>query len=337
MANTEDGTNVSIPIIFLKTPSVGHKDPYTTYFDCNPLSPSSSYEPFYVPVLEHTSNLTPIVTMLSCYHRSKGYQQNACESFPYAGLIFTSQRAVETFASALDSLLPNNMFDHDKTPLELLQHLAIPLYAVGPATARSLEGIRDKHMPCCRVRGGEEAGTGELLAALILRDYNTLCNGPGSACIRCEDGEKKRLLFLTGAKHRDVVPVTLRSAPDEQSIDVETMVVYATSESLSFASDIRNSLEATATAPVRWIVIFSPTSGESLLRALGWLKGDTKDGWRIQRLVDRRTYIASIGPTTRDYMKSTFGFDVDVCAEKPSPEGVRQGVEEFMRTEGLTP
>ncbi|KAL8813678.1 MAG: hypothetical protein Q9223_000299 [Gallowayella weberi] len=331
MAKIEDGTSSSIPIIFLKNPSVGHIDPYTTCFDCNSQSPSSSYEPLYVPVLEHTSNLKPILTMLDRNDRSTGYERKANDAFPYAGLIFTSQRAVEAFASALNSLLPDDFFGLERTPLIRLQHLAVPLYAVGPATARSLEGIAKKHMPCCRVRGGEDAGTGELLAALILSEHNTLYNGPESKYARFEDGHKKPLLFLTGEKHRDVIPVTLRSAPNEQSIDVEWMIVYATSESPSFASDIRNVLETTATAPIRWIVIFSPAGGESLLRALGWLQGDSNDESKIQRPVDRRTYIASIGPTTRDYMKNTFGFDVEVCAGKPSPEGVRQGVEEFMR------
>jgi len=44
-----------------------------------------------------------------------------------------------------------------------------------------------------------------------------------------------------------------------------------------------------------------------------------------------RTYIATIGPTTRDFLREKFGFEPDVCAAKPSPEGVEEGIREFMR------
>ena len=42
------------------------------------------------------------------------------------------------------------------------------------------------------------------------------------------------------------------------------------------------------------------------------------------------TYIATIGPTTRDYLQRTFGYEPDVCAETPSPEGVWKGITRFM-------
>ncbi|KAL8732201.1 MAG: hypothetical protein Q9166_002948 [cf. Caloplaca sp. 2 TL-2023] len=317
----------TIPIILLKNPSSGYTDPYTTHF-ASDSSLSSSYEPIYITVLEHASHVVPILDILSHYSQSKHQSHGSTEHFPYGGLIFTSQRAVEAFASALDSCCPVD-----------LRHLAIPLYAVGPATARSLHDIREKHMPHCWTHGGEDAGTGELLAELILKDYNALCKPFTGFQRRSEPDEKKPLLFLTGAKHRDIVPDTLQCAPGDQRIAVETMVVYATSESPSFPSDIAAVLKTTATAPVRWIVIFSPTGGESLLRALGWIPDDSQTVCNLEdlRLEGRRTFIASIGPTTRDYMKDTFDFHVDVCAEKPSPEGVRKGIEEFMRTSGLMP
>ena len=45
--------------------------------------------------------------------------------------------------------------------------------------------------------------------------------------------------------------------------------------------------------------------------------------------------IVTIGPTTRDYLAERFGFEVDVCAAKPSPEGVGDGVDGFLREKGL--
>lgn len=325
MASLENDSKESIPIILLKNPSAGHTDPYTSQFvSYPPMSPSSAYEPLYVHVLEHTSNTAPIINLLSRYSQSKRPDQVATAHFSFGGLIFTSQRAVEAFASALDSIRRNDAHELSATPLAYLRQLAIPLYAVGPATARSLEEIKKKYMPCCCIRGGEQAGTGELLAKLILSGYNGLCHGATAE-------QKRPLLFLTGAKHRDIVPTTLMSAPGDQRIEVQALVVYATSESPSFASDITNTLNATSTARFRWIVIFSPTGGESLLRALGWLS-DSNSKNNLRR-ANPGTFIATIGPTTRDYMRTTFDFSVDVCAETPSPEGVRNGIEDFMRTQ----
>ncbi|KAI4274545.1 MAG: hypothetical protein L6R38_006072 [Xanthoria sp. 2 TBL-2021] len=325
MAIRENDSKEFIPIIFFKNPSAGHTDPYTSHFVSGPpSSPNSAYEPLYVPVLEHTSNTGPILDMLSQLSQSKIPDQAATAHFSYGGLIFTSQRAVEAFASALDSIRPDDVDELSETPLVYLRQLTIPLYAVGPATARSLEEIQKKYVPCCWIRGGEQAGTGELLSKLILQDYNGLWN-PETA------RQKKPLLFLTGAKHRDIVPATLMSAPDDQRIEVQTLVVYATSESPAFASDITNTLNATSNASIRWLIIFSPTGGESLLRALGWLS-DSNSKSNLRR-ANPGTFIATIGPTTRDYMRTTFDFSVDVCAETPSPEGVRNGIEDFMRTQ----
>ena len=41
-------------------------------------------------------------------------------------------------------------------------------------------------------------------------------------------------------------------------------------------------------------------------------------------------HIATIGPTTRDFLISEFGFTPDVCAEKPSPEGIAAGLQGFL-------
>jgi uroporphyrinogen-III synthase len=43
-------------------------------------------------------------------------------------------------------------------------------------------------------------------------------------------------------------------------------------------------------------------------------------------LLPTRTLIMSIGPTTKAFFKEKFLFEVDVCAAKPSPEGVLEGV-----------
>jgi uroporphyrinogen-III synthase len=44
-----------------------------------------------------------------------------------------------------------------------------------------------------------------------------------------------------------------------------------------------------------------------------------------------RYVIATIGPTTRDHLINTFGFEPDVCAMKPSAEGVGDGIVAFLK------
>ncbi|KAL8675371.1 MAG: hypothetical protein Q9168_000202 [Polycauliona sp. 1 TL-2023] len=330
MATVESNLDEPISVILLKNPSAGHTDPYTSHFvSRSTSSPSSCFEPVYVPVLEHTYDAGPILQMLSQFCLCTHGERQTTENFPYGGFIFTSQRAVEAFTLAFDSFGPELDPNLTKERLDQLRRLAIPLYAVGPATSRSLEDVRQSHLPCCWVADGEQTGTGELLAKKILEEYNDFYN------MKTTTERKKPLLFLAGKKHRDIVPDTLMSAPGDQRIQVETFILYTTSESTSFASNITNTLNATSTARIRWIVIFSPTGGESLLRALEWLE-DSKIV-NNDRRAKTGTFIATIGPTTRDYMNKLFECSVDVCAETPSPDGVRKGIEEFMRTQSQHP
>jgi len=67
-----------------------------------------------------------------------------------------------------------------------------------------------------------------------------------------------------------------------------------------------------------------------MLRALGMLDEETgkvPDGMSPMK----GTHIATIGPTTRDYLRTEFGYEPDVCAEKPSPEGIEEGIKMFMQ------
>jgi uroporphyrinogen-III synthase len=90
---------------------------------------------------------------------------------------------------------------------------------------------------------------------------------------------------------------------------------------------------------VIWVVVFSPTGCDAMLQVLGLLSTSTEfSAGGARALVDgsasgteRRVFIATIGPTTRDHLVKNYGFQPDVCAEKPSPEGVGAGIEAFMR------
>ncbi|KAE8355368.1 tetrapyrrole biosynthesis, uroporphyrinogen III synthase [Aspergillus coremiiformis] len=276
----------STPILLLKTKS-SPADSYEEYFSAH------NYTPTFIPVLEHhfhTQNLSTVKQLFQSGSLTPGPGRK------YGGLIFTSQRAVEGFAT-------------------ILRDIDV-LYTVGPATSRSLVSIRDEHLPHATVLG-EETGSGENLAHFILSHYNGLYE---------TEGGKPPLLFLVGEQRRDVIPKTLMAgslAPGRR-IGVEELVVYETGVmegfEESFAAAVRAGEGFLAGGLERavWVVVFSPTGCDAMLRVLKGLA----DG-------ERRVFIATIGPTTRDHLRK-YGFEADVCAEKPSQEGVGMGIERFM-------
>ena len=145
---------------------------------------------------------------------------------------------------------------------------------------------------------------------------------------------KPPLLFLVGEQRREVIPKTLMdpSLPRDRRIEVTEMVVYGTGVMESFAEDFREVLRRTADRPLRWVVVFSPTGCDSMLRGLDILDAETGRAKEVHRIAsDRTTRIATIGPTTRSHLEKSFGCEPDVCAGKPSPEGVLEGIESFRR------
>lgn len=209
-----------------------------------------------------------------------------------------------------------------------------------------MKAVCARYLPACEGNViGEEAGTGETLGQIILNHYNEYWDAHvrshwnGDRDAQGEMSPKKKpLLFLTGEKHRDIIPLTLQSptlAPS-QRIAVVEMVVYSTAAMQGFEAALGSVLRETDDAAQRWIVVFSATGGEVMLRALGWLDEETgrvREGWGED--ARRRTFVASIGPTTKDYMWREYGLEVDICAEKPSAEGVWEGIERFVRERGF--
>lgn len=262
-------------------------------------------------------------------------------------------------------------------------------------------------MPGCWVEG-EEAGTGEALAGIILRSLRARVRGPS---LRCHDRERRmgaeerdstigqtemrkkgdgdgdrdededqdgegngdkdenenvsnppKVIFLTGETRRDIIPRVLR----EGGVSIEEIVIYETRVDDKFEAQLQSALRDTEalvqTSGVRWIVVFSGQGAREMLRGLGWLDGSgrVKEGWldedgsmkgeeeetrrkggkddsrsrsnsRSSRRRRRNTFVASIGPTTAEYLKNEFGLQVDVCAQKPTGEALREGIDRFMR------
>jgi len=298
------------PVLLLKTRSSPH-DGYEEYFNATANGP---FRPIFVPVLEHklkedTLHLLHSTVTVGGFSTNYGWRPQ------YGGIIFTSQRAVEAFGMIVQSVRTRTNEIDKLLPPEL------PLYVVGPATARGLRALDLK----CNILG-EECGNGEALAEFILQHYNDL------------PAQKQMLgglplLFLVGEKRRDIIPTTLQSPElsPQQRIGVHEVVVYETGEMPNFKSDFtyRWYQNARTGSTSQWIVVFSPTGCQAVLSSLGMLDeltGKVKQG----ALLPRNTHIATIGPTTRDYLIQEFGYEPDVCAPTPSPEGVGIAIRSFQ-------
>ncbi|KAK1527461.1 uroporphyrinogen-III synthase [Colletotrichum costaricense] len=323
---------VKVPVLLLKTKST----PGDSYEDLlSGETDGCAFEPTFVPVLHHTFQKQGMATVR---HVLQQREINAGNDASYGGLIFTSQRAVEAFASLVDEKKgPSDSHPHQELKLKPLDrnkaeltgltgteeewpHLQnIPVYSVGPATTRALQSV-SQHAPLQIF--GEHTGNGDALAKYILDHYGRWYQ---------DRQTKPPLLFLVGEQRRDIIPKTLMNTalPSEKRIQVDEVVVYGTGVMESFPQDFEKHLKDTEGLPMRWVVVFSPTGCEGMLRGLGMLDESTgkvkKDG-----LEGRKTFIATIGPTTRDYLRRTFDLDPDVCAEEPSPTGVQRGILDFM-------
>ena len=161
--------------------------------------------------------------------------------------------------------------------------------------------------------------------------------------------------------------------PPGEKIQVDEVGVYVTATRESFQDDFtgqinlaRRQSEQRRYIPVTVVVVFSPQGCEAMLRSLQFLDEEgkltdlAKDRWEtkqpgedgisassadidpdmqqhsLQRPRRKHSYIiATIGPTTRDHLKNTFGFDADICAATPNPPGVGCGIVAFLKEKSL--
>lgn len=311
--------NSSTPILLLKTKSSPH-DGYEEYFS-NP--ENGQYQSSFVPVLEHhfqEESLQRIKTWLDRSSLQDQQRRDSTETFPYGGIIFTSQRAVEAFSKVIGDIRSS-----DQALIEELNG-DFPLYVVGPATAR---GLRALELPCPVI--GEECGNGEVLATFILQDYNKRMS--------TRRHDKLPLLFLVGEQRRDIIPKTLQSdkLASAERIKVDEVVIYETGEMQSFRENFSAiySTNASRGFAEQWVVVFSPTGCKAMLEILKLL--DPVTGKAIGNTPELSgTHIATIGPTTRDYLVREFGFEPDVCAQKPSPQGVGDAIRVYTQQRART-
>lgn len=313
-----------IPVYLLKTKS----SPSDAYEDHLSKLDNGRYKLIFVPVLEHMLRDDALRTLRRSAERfafaggSEATPRQKETNNPakrYGGIVFTSQRAVDAFATVVAKLDPGK--------LEALFDKEMPIYVVGPATAN---GVKALGLPCSVI--GEQTGNGEALANFILQWHRTL-----SPDVTHLNGRKLPLLLLVGEQRRDIIPSTLQSEdlPAQDRIPVTEVVVYETGEMATFEEDFTDLLREAKVAKVKeqWVVVFSPQGCEAMLSALGWLdekSGSFNAGLREVVSGPLKTNIATIGPTTRDFLLQEFGFEPDVCSATPTPEGVGKGIEQFQ-------
>lgn len=165
---------------------------------------------------------------------------------------------------------------------------------------------------------------------------------------------KKPLLFLVGEVRRDVIPRVLMGGEGEEvgeeRIEVEEVEVYRTEVRGGFEGELRETCEGLdaeggngdgSGGDLRVVVVFSPQGSDVMLKHIGYLSetGEVmeraKNRWYQDNAAnsehDTKWVIVTIGPTTRDYLKDKLGIEPDACASKPSPEGLKTAIEEFLR------
>lgn len=230
----------------------------------------------------------------------------------------------------------------------------------------------NKVSPLARLRPvvlGEHTGNGGSLAEYILSHYNQLharrqytfyeaprlpftpILGPSQGERLDKDDnriQKKALLFLVGEQRRDIIPKTLMDAEGkldpQKRIQVDEVEVYRTVTMDSFQDEFQRRIDSIARQGSRFVVVvvFSPQGCESMLRSLGYidysnaLTERARNRWTPEISEDLlKPIIVTIGPTTRDHLKNNYGFDADICATKPSPQGLGDGLDEFLRRKSL--
>lgn len=157
-------------------------------------------------------------------------------------------------------------------------------YTVGPATEKILQENGFRD-----VRGGSHAGNGSKLAEIIMEDTKD---------------STQQIVFFTGVIRKDVIPVKLKA----HGYNVKEEVIYKTEPRRGILNDFQKCCEK----KIDWIVFFSPQGTEDIVRDLK------------HSLFSLQTKIASIGPTTEEYLREN-GLAPAVVAKKPTASSLFAG------------
>ncbi|KAG5456963.1 MAG: tetrapyrrole biosynthesis, uroporphyrinogen III synthase [Olpidium bornovanus] len=229
----------------------------------------------------------------------------------WAGLVFTSSRAVRSLRFALaeegegSEDREQEGGEEEKAPVVPARWRSLPAFAVGRKTAESVQaaGFRQWAAATTTLPGGSAdwdcAVDAAALAERIIKDH-----------AEKEDSDRDLpYLFLAGDKRRDSLPAALSSA----GVPLREVCAYETAPRA--AADIERDL-ARAYPRMRgapsWIVFFSPSGADAALPAL--------HGAGLLRNEDGCPRIAAIGATTAAGLRKhpAHPLTVSVTASRPA-------------------
>jgi uroporphyrinogen-III synthase len=130
---------------------------------------------------------------------------------------------------------------------------------------------------------------------------------------------RRRLLFLTGETRSDVIPSVLNSGDLKESerVELHEIVVYKTKKADEFDGEFRRLIEDLEKGGHSkcWVVVFSAMACKEVMEQRRRLENGPM-----------KIFLATIGPTTGDYVRANFNTEPDVVAPKPSPAGLWDGI-----------
>lgn len=254
------------------------------------------YVPQFIPVLDHQSKNIETIKLILL----EGPHQHNLN-----GLILTSHRSVQAMSEAYDLILKQGLSVTENVMNEWNQ---LPVYMVGPHTAKVLSQFtlfnrhsskEDHWMIAPRAS--------ELIKPLIEQQQQQRQQGG-------------KLLFLAGDKRRDLIPTELHAAHLD-FLELQSYVTCAHPD-LSFNA---SHLLLDSTAAADWFVYFSPSGLKFLLDSMD---SDTKQSL-FNACQSGQSKIASIGPTTSDYILNQFNFPAHVMAQEPDAQHLLDAILQF--------
>ena len=176
------------------------------------------------------------------------------------------------------------------------------VYTVGPATALALAKLHFSTIL------GADTGNGTALATMIVQT----CKREKPLFTEISATQKVvpdlPLLFLVGDKRRDIIPKRL----SEENIPLEELLVYETTVASTFEEELDQVLNDDQDGEVEWIVFFSPSGAEIALEKM--------------KKIPHRIKVATIGPTTEEYLRTEWNLTPDVVSAKPEPNSMVLGI-----------
>jgi uroporphyrinogen-III synthase len=187
------------------------------------------------------------------------------------------------------------------------------VYTVGPATALAITKLHFSTIV------GVDTGNGSALANLIVQSFRRDHSLAEDYHTSSEDSTENHtplpqlpLLFLVGDRRRDIIPKRLAA----ENIALEELVVYETTIASTFDEELDRVMADATDGDIEWIVFFSPAGAEVALE-------------KMKRL-NRRIKVATIGPTTEEYLRKEWELIPDMVAAKPEPISMVQGILEHI-------